>query len=821
MAGKNKILQTVVEIAGNVSPSLGESVKGVLGQLDKINLKGLAVAGAVGGAVVGVAKLAAKAGKYLVELGTKFDDAEDAIRIGTGATGDALNALMADFEEVYKSVPTSMEDASKAIADYNTRLGLTGEALQDLSVQAIQVSSMLGDDLGSVIESSSKAFQQWSVEAEDMGGAMDYVFKVSQSTGAGFTDLMEDLQSYGAQFQQMGYSFQEATAMIGQLEKAGVNTNEVLAGMKKSISTLADHGISAAEGLSLYVDAITNAKDMTQATALAAEAFGTKSASTMAAAIRDGTFNIDELTAALEANQETINGCASDTYDFAEQLQIFKQQAEVALKPLAASLFAAINKLMPVVSKLLDALIPIIDEMVTMLTPIIDDVVTELTPVLTQLLTPLLRIAKSLLTKVIPPLTKIVMAILPVVVQLVELIGDVLDPVFDMLGSVLPVVAELIGAVMKILSKLLAKILPFIEKILAAILPILTDIIDAVLPILIDLLDTLAPILDLVLSVLDPILQLITDIVAPILKLISTALKPVITVIQTLIHSALEPLKPIIELVSGLFTGVLGAALEWIRPIIETITNLFGGLIDFISNVFAGNWSAAWENIKGIFEGIWNGVVGFFKGVINGIITIVETGINAIIKIINGITSAISSVWTWTGIPGIPEIPLVSLPRLATGGFTEGVSIAGEEGTEAVISFDPAYRKRNIETWEAAGKLLGVVGDLNITEGAQAATYTSIQMLEMEESRSEQPQLAQAGKLMSMDDFSLGSLTETNIIYYDFSGFTWAPQVTPGKDAKTPDLMEALKDNAGEFFDWLEEWLRLKEVGNYGRVSIY
>ncbi|WP_301665973.1 phage tail tape measure protein [uncultured Alistipes sp.] len=821
MAAKNKILQTVVEIAGNVNPSLGSAVQGVLGQLEKINLKGLAVAGAVGGAVMGVAKLAVQAGKYLVNLGSQFDDAQDAIRIGTGATGEALDALMSDFEEVYKSVPTSMEDASKAIADYNTRLGLTGDTLQGLSVQAIQVAGMLGDDLDSVIESSSKAFQQWGLDAEDMGAAMDYVFKASQSTGAGFSDLMGDLQSYGAQFQQMGYSFQEATAMIGQLEKAGVNTSEVLAGMKKSISTLADHGISAADGLSMYVDAIKNAKDMTNATALAAEAFGTRAASTMAAAIRDGTFDIDALTAALEANQETIAGCAAETYDFAEQLQIFKQQAEVALKPLAAELFAAINKLMPVVAKLMDSLIPIIDEMVAILTPIIDDVVTQLIPILEQLMTPLLRIAKSLLTKIIPPLMKIVMAILPVVVQLVELIGDILDPIFDMLGSVLPIIAELIAAVMQILSKLLAKILPFIEKILAAILPILTDIIEAVLPILIDLLDALMPILDLVLDLLDPILDIIVSIVAPILKLISTALKPIITVIQTLISKALQPLQPLIEMISGLLTGTLGAALNAITPIIEMITNVFGGLMDFIGNVFTGNWAAAWDNIKGIFEGIWNGVVGFFKGIINGIITIVETGINAIIKVINGITSAISSVWTWTGIPGIPAIPLVSLPRLATGGFTEGVSIAGEEGMEAVISFDPAYRQRNIETWEAAGKLLGVVGDLQMADGAKAATYTSIQMLEMEASRNEQPQLAQAGKLLSMDDFSLGGLTETHIIYYDFSGFTWAPQVAADNEAKTQDLMEALKDNAAEFFDWLEEWLKLKEVGNFGRVSIY
>ena len=55
---------------------------------------------------------------------------------------------------------------------------------------------MLGDDLGSVIEESSQAFQQWGLDAEDMGAAMDYVFKASQSTGTGFTELISALLYY-------------------------------------------------------------------------------------------------------------------------------------------------------------------------------------------------------------------------------------------------------------------------------------------------------------------------------------------------------------------------------------------------------------------------------------------------------------------------------------------------------------------------------------------------------------------------------------------------------------------------------------------------
>ena len=184
-----------------------------------------------------------------------------------------------------------MEDASTAIADYNTRLGLTGEDLQGISKQALQVADMLGEDLGGVIEGSSQAFQQWNIDADGMGEAMDYVFKVSQSTGVGFTDLMNTVQQFGPQLQEMGYSFDEATALIGQLDKAGVNTSEVMSAMKKSVSALAKEGVSAKDGINAYFDAIKNAGDATEATSIATEIFGTKAASTMASAIRDGTLS--------------------------------------------------------------------------------------------------------------------------------------------------------------------------------------------------------------------------------------------------------------------------------------------------------------------------------------------------------------------------------------------------------------------------------------------------------------------------------------------------------------------------------------------------
>ena len=76
-----------------------------------------------------------------------------------------------------------------------------------------------------------------------------------------------------------------------------------------------------------------------------------------------------------------------------------------------------------------------------------------------------------------------------------------------------------------------------------------------------------------------------------------------------------------------------------------------------------------------------------------------------------------------------------------------------------------------------------------------------------------------AGKLLTLDDFSLNDMAGgTTIIYYDFSGFTWSPTFGDLGSNDDEDLMDKLRDHEAEFFDWLEEWLRVREEGRYCNV---
>ena len=695
-----KTMQAVVNLAGSIDPSLGKAIEQAQKKISGLNVKALAVGAAVGGIAVATGKAVVEAGKYMKDLGASFDDAADAIRIGTGATGDALDGLLDDFDAVYKSVPTTMEDASKAIADYNTRLGLTGPQLQEISKQAIQVSDMLGDDLGSVIEESSQAFQQWNIDADDMGGAMDYIFKVSQSTGMGFTDLMADMQKFGPQLQEMGYSFETASALMGQLDKAGVNTDEVLGAMKKSVATLAKEGISASDGLAMYYEKIKNAGTAAEAASIASEIFGTRAGSTMAAAIRDGSLAVADLTAELQENGETIAGAADDTYDFAERLQVMKQGLEVALKPMANTVFDGLNKFMPTLQKLMEQITPAISKAVEAAAPFVDEFLTgaadaleDVLPLISQLAADLLPVLTQLMSTLLPPLLNLVQTLLP---PLMQIVSAILPPIASLLATVLPIITQIVSAVLPVLVSIISSLLPVITQIVSAVLPVLVSIISSLLPVITPLLEVALQIVNsVIMPLLDPLMQLVQALLPPILSLIGA-----ITPLLTPLLSILEPIA-----------SVLGTIVGWVSKIVS-----FGsGVISKIAGLFGGGGGGS-----------------------------------------------------------------ASVSGYATGGFTRGPSIAGEDPrypTEAVISFNPAYRSQNLSYWAEAGRMLGA------SDGES--------------------------------DYELLSGGSGTAVVYDLSGLSFSPQIKIDGDTDEDALIRKLRDLEPEFIDFILEALSRREGGAY------
>lgn len=207
-----------------------------------------------------------------------------------------------------------------------------------------------------------------------------------------------------------------------------------------------------------------------------------------------------------------------------------------------------------------------------------------------------------------------------------------------------------------------------------------------------------------------------TDCLKPIFEQLWTVFGKVCDCIATIWNNWLSPL---VNFISDTLGPVFNTVLRNIQSIFETVFRVigdvvggilksFGGLIDFITGVFSGNWEKAWNGIKDFFGGIWDGIWGIIKGFINLIIdginllwTGIYTVVAAIVNTIGGIADVIGSIfgqeWGWS----MPNEPVL-IPHLATGGLVKAPTLA-------VVGDNAGANSGNPEVVAPLNKLQGML----------------------------------------------------------------------------------------------------------------
>lgn len=324
--------------------------------------------GKAAGVALGAGLVAGGAVKGLYEIGQAYDEAFDKIRVGTGATGKHLKRLEGDFKNVVGSVPADFDSASTAVADLNTRLGLTGKPLRAVSKQMLELSRITDTDVGQNIQSVTRLFGDWSVKTGEQAETLDKLYRASQATGIEVSDLSDLMVQFGSPLRQLGLDFDTAAAMFSRFEKEGVNIQTLMPGLRyalKNFSAPTDDlskqldklGISLKDGpaaaLQEVFAALEKAPSDLKANALAFQVFGARAGPDMAAAVREGRFELDDLMKTIENGRDTVRKAGRDTMDFGEQWTLLKNNLTNALEPLASKVFKALGDEMARVRRIL------------------------------------------------------------------------------------------------------------------------------------------------------------------------------------------------------------------------------------------------------------------------------------------------------------------------------------------------------------------------------------------------------------------------------------------------------------------------------------
>lgn len=287
-----------------------------------------------------------------------------------------------------------------------------------------------------------------------------------------------------------------------------------------------------------------------------------------------------------------------------------------------------------------------------------------------------------------------------------------------------------------------------------------------------------------------PLVTNIGTAVMNVATLIGNAIQTILPVIESivmvLINVVATVAPPIIAAVSQIFANI--------SSVVTSLQGVFDGLIQFITGVFTGNWTQAWEGVKQIFGNAFDALVELCKIPINAVIGV----INGAVKGINSILGKVTTIPDWVPVVGGKSfsMQLPTIPMLAKGGFTDGVSIAGEAGTEAVISFDPSVRSANIANWQKAGQMLGV-------DPVQAASVAGAGSLTTER--------------VEVADIGGSSTAPGGTTTVGGGRFTFSPNITIQGNADYNVMMNAMTDAKDQFEQWFNEMMRKQQRTAYAR----
>jgi len=330
-----------------------KKAQGEMGKLNKKVQGGLSsatkVAGGLGAGVLGAAGVAAGA---LFEIGQTFDGVYDNLRANTGKTGAELESLKESLKVVASTTATSFDAASATIATLNSKLGLTGKPLEDVTKSLIDLSAMTGTDLAGNVDAVTKAFQNFGVIAGYQAPALDVLFRAAQQTGVPVADLAKGLGDAGAVLRASGMDFQTSTAFIGSLAKAGIDAGDVMPALSKNLAAAGKAGKDAGAYLNETFTAITNAPSDTAAAGEAVKAFGAKGAK-MAQLIREGKLSYDDLKKSISEG-DTISKATTDTEDFGEKFAKLKNRIMLAVEPIASGIFDKVGEVMDIIGPKID-----------------------------------------------------------------------------------------------------------------------------------------------------------------------------------------------------------------------------------------------------------------------------------------------------------------------------------------------------------------------------------------------------------------------------------------------------------------------------------
>jgi len=802
--GRNRTLEAIVSIAGQLDPSLAKSISDAQKQFSGLKVGIAAISTVTVAATAAVVKFGADAVNNAVEFETQMANVSTLLDGTTEQVSERIGELGDDVLAVSNNTGVATDELTDGLYQIISAVGDSEDAIDqmELAAKAAAAGGATTTDAINLLTAVTKGYGDTSADAFQKASDLSFMtVKLGQTS---FPELASSIgkvvplaSALGVEQEELYGAFATLTGVTGSTAEVSTQMKAVMSGlmsptdgMTKALNSLGYVNANAAlESLGLQGTLEALGSTVNGDTQALAKMFSSVEAQTAILALSGAQAgNFVEKTAAMyEATGATEAA-------FAKQTDTLEYTIK-CIKNLGKNFMTSIGRtILPIIKDIAQKLLPVVQSGLEHIQPIIENLYSALSPVINVVGDFILGLMPSFEGK--------------------------LDAMCGLWERMQPVLGELAKKYMPIFQNILGKVGGLFEKIA----PVVSQFVESLLPILAQLLDALAPIINTIVDSLSPVFDMIGNLVSSLLPALA---------------ELIGFLADIFEVAAPYISEIIGGVLERIVSVVGNIIGVFTGLCDFISNVFAGNLEAA-----------WNGIVSSLANIIKGIANYALLFITPVVEIINAVITGINGIAIPDWVPRIGgkslNIPTIQLPQLAAGGFTDGVSIAGEAGTEAVISFTSAYRDENIGYWSEAGQMLGV--DMRMLEVAMAVAsvfddklltsdipfYASggftqglsiageagteaIISFDKAHRNENLSYWAKAGQMLGVDDSLLNLLesgipSSQNMIF----NITFSPQITINStECIEFDLMEKLREEEENLMDMLEDMIERRGGDQY------
>jgi TP901 family phage tail tape measure protein len=314
-------------------------------------------------ASAGIADTVKEIAEAAMDMAESFDEANAAVVEGTGATGDALEDLNQQAQDAFGRIANANQDLTGMagiLAELNTRFGVTGDDAEDLTVKVANFAQHTGTDGVRAVDSMANIMKRWGLDISDADGLMDDLTTANQACQLSVDQLAGYLSNNSVQFQELGYSTEDALAMLISLSDGGANVGTIMGSLTKAVSNLSDVTDDVPGAFQDAIKAIEESGSVSEALQAQVgdtgktveEIFGKKAAQELAANVQNGNFAIDQWTEALENNSGALDQTTEDATTMQDAWSQASNNVSLALgQTLSPAISDAVIKVSEVISK--------------------------------------------------------------------------------------------------------------------------------------------------------------------------------------------------------------------------------------------------------------------------------------------------------------------------------------------------------------------------------------------------------------------------------------------------------------------------------------